>query len=75
MRMLEEDVPVTRMEEVELVPAPQRKKTGMILLAGGVLGVVSVGFVLAAPEIGLASAVAGTLAGIGSAGVTLLARK
>jgi hypothetical protein len=46
-----------------------------LLLAGGVLGIVGVAFVLAAPELGVASAVGGALAGIGSAGMTLLARK
>jgi hypothetical protein len=39
-----------------------------LLLAGGVLGIVGAGFILAAPEWD-------TIAGIGSAGITLLARK
>jgi hypothetical protein len=46
-----------------------------LLLAGGVLGIVGAGFILAAPELGFASALGGTIAGIGSAGITLLARK
>jgi hypothetical protein len=46
-----------------------------LLLGAGLLGVVGAAFVLAAPELGLASVLGGTIAGIGSAGMTILARR
>jgi len=55
--------------------APRQRSHGKLLLVGGVLGVLGAGFILAAPELGFASALGGALAGIGSAGVTMLARK
>ena len=59
--------------EIRQVYKPQR---GKVLLAAGLLGVLSAAFILAAPELGLATAIGGTLlAGISSAGVTLLARR
>jgi hypothetical protein len=58
------------------VDSSERKRSrGKILFAGGVLGVVGVAFVLAAPELGVLSAVGGTLASIGSAGITILSRR
>jgi hypothetical protein len=55
---------------------PERPRSrGRLLLAGGFLGLVGAGFICLAPELGIASAVGGVLAGVGSAGMTLLARK
>jgi len=56
--------------------APERRRSrGKMLLAGGLLGLVGAGFIVFAPELGIVSAVGGVLAGVGSAGMTLLARK
>jgi hypothetical protein len=59
----------------EPIVPERRRSRGKVLFIGGVLGLVGVGFLAAAPELGAASVVGGILASIGSAGVTLLARK
>jgi hypothetical protein len=56
---------------------PMRKRPrGKVLLAAGILAIVAASFMVALPEIGAMAAFTGTiLAGISSAGVTLLARR
>jgi len=56
---------------------PTRKRVrGKILFVGGLLALVGAGFILAAPQLGIGVAIAGTLlASLASAGVTLLARR
>jgi len=61
--------------EENTIEVEHRRSRGKILLAGGVLGLVGVGFVIFAPELGFVSAIGGVLAGAGSAGMTLLARR
>jgi hypothetical protein len=80
MRTLEQEITVRTDEEGRVVyyevpmPKQHKKSRGKLLLAGGVLGIVGAGFVLLAPELGFASAVGGTIAALGSAGMTLLSR-
>ena len=75
-----EDITVYQNEDGRIVsferklPQYHKKSRGKILMAAGVLGVVGTGFILAAPELGVAAAIGGTIAALGSAGMTLLSR-
>ncbi len=59
---------------VQVIEAPSRSHV-KLMLAGGVLGIIGAAFMFAAPELGFASAFGGLLAGVGSASMTLIARR
>lgn len=53
-----------------------KRARGKLLLGAGLLGLASAACIIAAPELGLVAAMGGTLiAGAGSAGMTILARR
>ena len=68
-------VNIQAFEEELAVNTKRRRSRGRLLLVSGLLGLLGAAFICAVPELGIASAVGGALAGLGSAGVTLLARR
>ena len=85
MNTTEQYVERLMIDEAPQIPTPfvkgeveraRKRSHGKLLFAAGLLGIVSAAFILAAPELGMMAAIGGTLlAGAGSAGMTILARR